>query len=77
VNEHFDNEFTYRGHSVRVSHVIRPRKWQGECDTIFTILIDGTKTVVPGTWDAYHTHGRKAVVLVIQAYLDSRPTHTH
>ena len=73
MTEHFDAEFSYRGHLVRVSHIRAFAEWHGELDAAFTVLIDGNKVAVPGIWKAYKAHGEKGVTLVIQAYLDVSP----
>jgi hypothetical protein len=76
MNDHLDLELDYRGHHVHVSHVDVPHKWPGEHDTVFTVLIDGDKTVLPGIWRAYKTGGEKGVRLVVQAYLNGEPRGT-
>ncbi len=73
MNQHSDLDMTYIGHQVQVSHLDVPHSWMGDDDTVFTVMIDGKKTVVPGIWRAYKTHGAKGIRLVIEAVLDGEP----
>ena len=68
-----DIEFTHRGHQVQVSHKNVPVEFQGGDDMMFTVLIDGRKTKVPGIWNAYKKASNKGVELVVKALLDGQP----
>ena len=74
MNQHFDFEFDYKGHTIQIALQRVPAAWMGDPETIVTVLIDGHKTVVPGIWRAYHTHGEEGVKMVIRTYLDGRPS---
>lgn len=77
MNERTDLKFEYRDHHILVSHENVPDNWFGDYDTVFTVLIDGKKTVVPGIWKAYQEDGEKGVRLVLMAYLDMLPVTAH
>lgn len=74
MSDHIDFEFSYRGHRVQVSHIYVPDGWLGDYDTVFTVVIDDAKTVIPGIWRAYKTNGEEGIKLVLRAFLDCLPT---
>lgn len=65
-----DMDFMYRGHHVQVSHEIVTETYLKGSDVVFTTVIDGRKTIVPGIWSAYKTASLEGVSLVIKAMLD-------
>ena len=73
MSDHVDFKFTYKGHSIQVSLKEKYEEWSGAMDMIFTVLIDGATTVVPGIWNAYKRDGEKGIKLVVKAYLDVSP----